>query len=469
MTRIHLALLLSVVLAAVSGCNRYQIRPVAVAQDPSTLDRWLESDLVPYLTQQLSDHPRFRQEPVVLVKLNGDDIQPEIDRLTQGLRLRLRDALLATQGVNLAWEPSRKGDIHHRRLASIDCRNTQRARYYIGIEISPLVSGSYRVSVRALDIDERRWVSGFGKSWQGPLTPGEQQALAELGIDEALRGLRMLPFHADQMDLAADYLANNLECLLRQQERDELLVYVEQKKSSLPVLSRLLGMIGSHLSRYGELRITDNRDEGAFILRGEAHRLNDGLYQIWIRLNPRRSGTHLAGMDTATYIRTSAVDNLAAGPEKPQISKLSLSPTAGRSFACNESGDQDCYNLEVDTVGAEELFLFAYDAQTGVGRLKPGRCRTSQEPATGARQGRYRISGIQLPENRGEGTVYAIAANGRRLREALNRHIDRIPDRCDGGSDGLSSEELDRWLDGLDRLIDGHRQTLAWSAVRTPG
>jgi len=468
MTRIHLILLLTVVLAA-GGCTSQQIRPGATMQDPSMLDQWLESDLVPYLTQQLSNHPRFRQEPVVLVKLNGDDIRPEIDRLTQGLRLRLRDALLATQGVNLAWEPSRKGDIHHRRLASIDCRNTQRARYYIGIEISPLFSGSYRVSVRALDVDARRWVSGFGKSWQGPLTLGEQQALKQLGIDEALRGLRILPFHADQMDLAADYLANNLECLLRQQERDELLVYVERTKSNPPVLSRLLGMIGSHLSRYGELRITDNKDEGAFILRGEAHRLNEGLYQIWIRLNPRRSGTHLSGMDTATYIQTSDVDNLAAGLDKPRISKLSLSPTVGRSFTCDENGDQDCYNLEVATSGAEELFLFAYAAQTGVGRLKPGRCRTNREPTTGTRQGRYRISGIQLPENRGEGTVYAIAVNGRQPREELNRHIDRIPDHCDGRSDGLNSEDLDRWLDRLDRLIDRHRQTLAWSAVRTPG
>ena len=42
--------------------------------------------------------------------------------------------------------------------------------------------------------------------------------------DEALRGLRVLPFSPDQIDLASDYLANNLSCLLQQQDQEELVI-----------------------------------------------------------------------------------------------------------------------------------------------------------------------------------------------------------------------------------------------------
>ena len=122
----------------------------------------------------------------------------------------------------------------------MECGRIRDANYYIGIEISRSATAQYRVSVRALDVRAGEWVSGFGKSWAGDLTSGELRALQERRRDESLRGLRVLPFSSRHPDLAARYLANNLSCLLRQQDADELKIKVEAHSIDDPQLGALL-------------------------------------------------------------------------------------------------------------------------------------------------------------------------------------------------------------------------------------
>jgi hypothetical protein len=423
----------------------------------------VEHDLAPYLASQLSRHPRFDGQPVVIVKLDGADVQPEIDGLTRDIREQVRGALLDTRGVTLPWRPSQREPKHHRRLAHADCRNLREANYVIGIETRRSLSGEYRVSVRALDPKARQWVSGFGKTWQGELTPAERRAMQERQPDEALRGLRVLPFASDQTDLAADYLANNLSCLLQQRDQEDLVIKVEADPGGPELLPRLLGLIGNNLSRYREVRISDQRAEANFVLRGEAHELRSGLYQVWVVLNPAGSGKHMAGMDTATYLdltespylRTAATERPArirpSPATEPRVRRLELVPRAGGG-----------YGLTVAVEDAENLFLIAHSQGEGVTRLYPDRCTAMA--LTG--EGRYRIR--ELPFS-GEATVYAIAVRGGEPSERLARHLDRLPGSCSRSSvPELSGVRLERWLQRLDRLVGAHRGQLAWSAQRTP-
>ena len=46
-----------------------------------------------------------------------------------------------------------------------------------------------------------------------------------------------------------------------------------------------------------------SKSEANFFLRGEAYEIQSGLFQVWVVLHPKNSGEHLAGMDTATYVR----------------------------------------------------------------------------------------------------------------------------------------------------------------------
>jgi hypothetical protein len=476
---VSLAALLSV------GCTQQPARPAP--GEESSLQRWVDTELGPYLAEQLAEHPRFKGESVILVSLDGPDIQPEIDGLTRRLRDRLMDSLLAEAGIRLPWQAQQRQAHHHRRLDRVRCERIRDADYYIGIEITRTATARYRVAVRALDVNAGEWVSGFGHSWSGALTAGELRALQERRSDESLRGLRVLPFDAGEPDLAAGYLANNLSCLLRQGEEENLVIYVESLQSDEPGLRTLLGLIGNNLSRYREVRVTDLRQEASYFLHGEVHEVRAGLYQVWVVLRPRSSGQHLAGMDTATYVRASST---AGGPrrarlptrarsQRPVIAGMKLvRPTGSDADSCRArqsaasggamTGD-GCPVLELTVQGADRVFVFVHGIGDGASRLSSGTCSDTDEAIAGRpaeRSYRYpasRFSSSDWP------TVYAIAVSGPELASWFEGLLQALPDAC-GDASGLraADDALDPWLDKLDRLIASNREHAVWTARRIP-
>ena len=474
-------LLLGVLLIAV-GCAHQPSSSLPEYSRESTLQPWVENELAPYLAEQLSSHPRFRGEPVILVKLEGPDIQPEIDGLTRAIRLQVRGALLNTAGVTLPWRPRQREQRHHRRLDRVNCHNIHEANYYIGIEITETIGGRFGVSVRALDVQAREWVSGFGKSWRGGLTAREHRALEQLQPDEAVRGLRVLPFEPGQTDLAADYLANNLSCLLRQTQEEELVVYVETPGREPPFLAGTLKLIGNNLSRYREVRVSEKKREAGFILRGDAHELSSGLHQIWVRLSPKRSGIHLSGLDTATYLRSGGAAPVARAAEplaqepvsvhrvrprirtaRPHISRMELAAASARDCPAPGGGlPRHCRVLNLEVEDLDHLFVIAHSPKQGLTRLLPGRCSGETGPSAGARQA-VRLNGDGSPGT----TFYAIAVNGHDLTQRFARHLERLPDRCaSAGESGLPTDGLDRWLNQLDQMIAANRERVSWAAQR---
>ena len=125
-----------------AGCAQQASRPAQGEDSP--LQRWLDAELAPYLAEQLGRHPRFKGEPVMLVSLDGPDIQPDIDGLTRSLRDQLMDRLLSEPGVRLPWQPQQRQEQHHRRLERANCARIRDADYYIGIEITRSAADRYR-------------------------------------------------------------------------------------------------------------------------------------------------------------------------------------------------------------------------------------------------------------------------------------------------------------------------------------
>ncbi len=475
-------LTLLVTLAALlsAGCAQ---RPTRQAQgEDSSLQRWLDAELAPYLTQQLGQHPRFRDETVILVRLDGSDIQADIDGLTRSMRDQLMDRLLTDAGVRLPWQPQQRPAQHHRRLDQVECGRIRDANYYIGIEITRSATAQYRVAVRALDVRAGEWVSGFGKRWSGTLTSGELHALQERRSDESLRGLRVLPFSSGHPDLAASYLANNLSCLLRQQDEEDLIIYVEALKSDQPRLRTLLNLIGNNLSRYREVRVTDVRKESNFLLRGEAHEIHSGLYQLWVVLHPKNSGEHLIGMDTATYVRIPSADS-ERGPRRPVKTVPGVKPAiAGmeliRRDSCTEQWDgesggrqaaEGCPMLELSVERADQVFVFVHGSKDGVSRLSPGSCGNSSEPAADTPAKRRYLFPTGRFSNSDWPTVYAIAVSGSDLARQFTGLLQVLPDAC-GHASGLRADNngMDQWLGKLDRLIATSSEHATWTARRIP-
>ena len=482
----HFTLLATLALLSF-GCAQQAKQP-AQGEDAS-LQRWLDDELAPYLAQQLGQHPRFKGESVILVRLDGPDIQADIDGLTRSLRDQLMDSLLTDAGVRLPWQPQQPPAQHHRRLDQVECGRIRDANYYIGIEISRSATAQYRVSVRALDVRAGEWVNGFGKSWAGDLTSGELRALQERRRDESLRGLRVLPFSSRHPDLAARYLANNLSCLLRQREQQDLVIYVESLTSDQPRLRTLLSLIGNNLSRYREVRVTDRRKEANFLLRGEAHEIHSGLYQVWVVLHPENSGEHLTGMDTATYVRIlPAQDSSGSGrlvktiaDEKPVIAEMELvrrySGSDDRGNCLERRGGEyagrqaakGCPLLELSVERADQVFVFVHGTKDGVSRLSSGSCAKVSELATDTTAKRSYLFPASRFSNADWTTVYAIAVNGSELAQQINGLLQTLPDAC-GGAAGLRTDDngMDQWLRGLDRLIATNNDHTAWTARRIP-
>jgi hypothetical protein len=429
------------------------------------------------VSQQLGQHPRFKGEPVIIVRLDGDDIQPDIDGLTRSMRDQLMDGLLKTPGVHVPWQPQQRQVQHHRRLDQVQCGRIRDASYYIGIEIARTATAQFRVSVRALDVRAGEWVGGFSHHWSGSLTGAELRALQVRRTDESLRGLRVLPFSAGQPDLAATYLANNLSCLLRQQDVEDLKIKVKTRTSDTPQLRTLLGLIGNNLSRYREVQITDTERQANFVLRGETHMIQPDLYQVWVILHPRDSGLHLAGMDTATYIRIPPAGGRPGkrsvaqenGRMQPTIARMELVRHANRNDyrdSCG-NGQHGCPVLEVEVEQADAVFVIAHGSKDGISQLSAACDRTA--PAQ-AQPGKY---AYRFPEARFTAsdwpTVYAIAVSGSEPGRQFRQLLQDLPDACSNAS-GMHSgaESRDPWLDRLDRLIAANRGHAVWTARRLP-
>ena len=96
MSAARLTLFAILYLLLTAGCSHDPLRPHGSS---SSLQHWVDTELAPYVAQQLGQHPRFMGEPVIIVRLDGDDIQPDIDGLTRRIRDQVMDRLLKTPGA----------------------------------------------------------------------------------------------------------------------------------------------------------------------------------------------------------------------------------------------------------------------------------------------------------------------------------------------------------------------------------
>ena len=293
--------------------------------------------------------------------------------------------------------------------------------------------------------------------------------------DESLRGLRVLPFDTHEPDLAAEYLANNLSCLVRQQDVEELVLYVQPLRASSPhPLDTVMRLLDNQLSRFQEVRVTGSEGEAGFVLRGEAHEIQPGLFQLWLILSPKAAGEHLAGIDTATYIHTgrsgnalpAVAERVIERPQTPSLRLLAAAPTR-----CSEDAwgvqDADCPRLQVDAGDGDRVFVIAWSPAGGLRNWTSDACRYAAKPARGAQA----PTGLVLPLDPGfresGGTVYAIAARGNGPEARLQQHLAGLRPGCERYfGQAAAFEAPDSWLRELDRIMAEDAARVAWSARR---
>ncbi len=480
-------LLLCMALGLAAGC---QSNPTRTGGDLTTADQglfaWVDGALTPYLAEQLARHPRFKGEPVLLVAMTGADVLPDIDALSHSLRSRVMDSLLETPGVNLHWRPAVRPWRHHRRPTQADCRDSRAVHYFIGIDISPVPGGEVRARVRALDLRDETWVAGFSKHWQGRLSAAQASAWRQRHPDEYLRGLRVLPFGPDQLDLLAAYLAGNLSCLLRGDPNEERLVHLASPPGSDPQLRTTLELVENYLARFRAVRATDDASRAVLILQGKKHPIHGNLHQIWTSLRSREGHQRI---DTEAYVRLNPGQRPGSDEEQPPTRAAAISTPllsglqlvsprepgpcgAAVDFepAGNHVAANDCVAVQVDVADDARLFLLRHSPDAGLRRLHPASCRRPQtEPGSGGRGSRLRIvtaPGEQQGYRASEAaTLYAVAVSGSQLRRQVTAHMQQLASDCDAGRQS-TGPRMDSWLVRLEDLLQTHPMQSDWQAVR---
>lgn len=313
----------------IAGCATSGPSLNTTDQNAPSLEMWMEQEAVPYLIQELGENPMFKNQPFLLVSLDRDNVDPQIDELTLMIRERIIDGLLTRPGINLAWRPSRGPLQHHRSLAQVNCGEMKQIRYYIGIDagISP-VDNNLHVKIRALNVREDHWVSGFGISWRGRPTEGEKQAVMNRRPDDFLLGLRPLPFDEKQADLLAAYLSRNLSCLFARMELSEVIVHVKQDAPArIAFFNNALGLVKNYLAKYREIQVTEDPNQANILVQSTVHDIHDGLYQVWITARTKQAKTFVPGMETETYVRITPGEAAPAPIRPPKTQKGEIKKT----------------------------------------------------------------------------------------------------------------------------------------------
>ncbi len=482
----------------------------------TSLNIWLEKSLIPYLLQQFDQHARFKGQPVILVRMQDENVLPHIDDLTEQIRQKIFDALLKKPGLDLVWRPSIKPWRHHQSLEEISCGDYSKVRYYVGIDIG--LSGENRalhVKVRALNLAAHTWVAGFGRDWQGQRTRKQMEALAREHPDEYLRGLRPLPFTDRQPDMLAAYLARNLSCLLRQGEADDLVVHVDTPVPGTPEMFKTtLELISRYLTRFREAAVTDDPNLANVTIVSAIHAIDQNLHQVWISARHRRGQKYLPGAETEAYVMINAQKNTlsetmnqakTSGP-LPPFQNLStesdiigsfdlLTPLNQRCGAAEKpwrSGIQRIYPhdpLPTGSCVAVELtirtpayaFLVGQDARGELTRIFPSNCQAPPKGAVRLQPGELfqfpslsdpRAGALELAGLPGTERIYAIAVTTRALADAFGDRIQDFQSLCRPGTRLPSllpannfqhpAERIQHWQTYLDQLSQKYPGQLDW-------
>lgn len=486
--------LLAVILLIVA-----QAIPATAQSREKGLDQWLDRSLIPYVQQQLTVHPRFRDETVMFVVLSNNAPTPSSNALALSLRDRILEAAVDTNGVSIGWQQGRSGTVIE--PGTRDCVNDD-VHYYVGVELTQELDGSYAVNVRALDLEDRTWVTGFGKRWQGRLNTSQRQALRLQRTDHTFLGARDVPFTVAQTDLLASQLAHQLACTLQRQLEEDYVV-APDATTATDELGGTLELISNNLASRQALKLATAPDEANAVLAGKAHQIDGNLYQYWLTVTPQPGTEHLAALSASAYI---VLPN--AGPEllvqesrsasnAPKIEDARYRPPAAISVP-NAGGDGligslkitspaniaecewPCSILRAEANSDAIVFVLEHQANHGLVRLSGGECR-QRTVARIVRNGealKFPISKTTTDSRNWStthdwqldppaDTYYAVAVTDADVARSMANLIDALPLRCTNSlRPGKRGDDLREWLADFATFAAKSANYLDWRAIQ---
>ena len=470
------------------------------ASNDQSLDAWMDRSLIPAVVSQLQEHPRFNNEVVRFVVMQDGKPSAKTNSLALALRDRLQDAVIDQSGVRVGWQVDRQSFDRRNEQGRVDC-TTSDVHYYIGLELEELRSGRFTVSVRALDVEQQSWVSGFGEYWQGTLSTMQHRAYRQPGSDNAYLGQRTVPFDDTQSDLLAAMLAHDLGCSLLREMSGEYVAQLARDDNDLS--NKTLELISNNLAEYNALKILPSAVGANSLIEARAHRVDDDLYQYWVTITPAAADADMPTISASAYIYLEETF-LAAAPSHLQDDNSDQSDSAlihslkivsSSSASLCEQSDSDslqvygreyereprqCFALEAQTKADAVVFFLYHQLNNGLVRLA-GRDCSSRSDARIARVGQPLsfplalitskplswLPGKDWGSDPDADTFYAVASSDSKAARALGHHFEKLPTRCSQFvRPGLEGEELTAWFTELNDITEHWSSDIEWRSVR---
>lgn len=440
-----------------------------------SLDQWLDRDALPFVKKQLLEHPRFKGETVMFVILEDNATATSSNELALSLRDRLLDAALDTPGVTIGWRQGR-ADAHHGTEA-IDCTRDD-VHYYIGLEISQQLDDSYSVRLRALDLEERTWVSGFGKSWRGNLSMAQRRALRASKVDDTFLGARDVPFTIGQNDLLAKHLAHELSCVLLRETSGDYVVPARQPANSAEEPDNTIELVSNNIAANSAIELSTSAELVNARISGKAHQIDGTLFEYWLTVTPTEEDSELASLSVSAYLLRPDTRFRSVARNRPDalIAESALPVRTTITMPNNQRG-----SLIGRTSFADDAVVFFIEHRPyfGLVRLDNGVCR-NRTMAKVVRAGDPLRFPLVYTHSRNSETIetdewlvaplrdtyYAIAISDERTARRIANHLDQLPIRCGASTiSGLTGQALRAWLDEFSSLAAGSAQHIDWRAI----
>ena len=457
-----------IVLALIAGS------PAFAAAAERNLDRWVENELIPHVRQELQTHPRFSGETVMFVVLEDNAPATQTNALALSMRDRLLDAAVDTPGVTIGWRQGRS-DAHHGTEA-VDCTRDD-VDYYIGLDVSQEIDNSYSVSVRALDLAERTWVSGFNKSWRGQISMLQRQALRDRQTDTTFLGAREVPFSATQNDLLARHLAHELSCALMRQTNGDYVVPSNGVDDD--GFETTLELVSNNIAANEAIELTTDASLANAEILGKAHHIDGALFQFWLTITPVGTETELTTLSASAYVllpdRMYAAEGSDVEVSEPPVAPVIMRDNSSVMPANRSRSQHGPQTFNDDVV----VYFLEHNARDGLLRAGDRKCR-DRARAHIVRGGEILDFPIFTPSRRTtrvevidewqshpiHDTYYAIAVTDERLARRIANHVDYLPMRCGAMTrKGLTGIELEEWLDELATIAASSAHAFDWRAI----
>jgi hypothetical protein len=105
-----------------------------------SLGTWIEREVSPMLSKLLTNHPRFKGEPIKIMSMSDGFPTAVVDELTNLVRAQLTEDLLSGAEVRIVFDDNNR------------CRPVK-VNTILGIEVQKHTSGNHRVSLAMVDIE----------------------------------------------------------------------------------------------------------------------------------------------------------------------------------------------------------------------------------------------------------------------------------------------------------------------------